>query len=334
MPKTKQSATEWREFERLVALLESHLTSQGAIIRSPDYIPDKITGELREVDISVRYQVGSVPILITFECRKRKAIQDTTWIEQLAQKREDLLGVTATVAVSSRRFTKPAVKKALFHNIEIRSLYEISEDAIKDWAEALNIIAVSGKFRMGRLGLRFRGIPIDQSPSLTEEIKQEYSKGDVEYKFIRRLKDNEMISIADLLREHEQKSGNHLFDRLTHDITLQIPPQSQGEIIVSSHFPSLFEDVPINGEAISKTLTSKFEPNEVTIDTILGPLEIEFLEVELKVFQRVYPSQIGRLLSYSNSDRTVLNVEERILSWDNKNPIRVLISGKSEREET
>ncbi|MFZ1265714.1 MAG: hypothetical protein WAU95_04560, partial [Anaerolineae bacterium] len=243
MPRTKRTISQWREFEKLVALLESHLVPQGAAIRSPDHIPDRITGEPREVDISVRYQVGSVPILITIECRKRAATQDTTWIEQLVQKRDDI-GASVTVAVSSRRFTKPAIKKARFHNIETRLLREISEDAIKAWAKGIDIIVVSGKFGMGRLGLRFQGVPVDQSPSLTQEIIDEYSKGDAEYKFIRRLADNQLISIADLLREHEHKLGNRLFERSSQDFTVQIPPRSEAQIVLSSGFPSLFEDIP------------------------------------------------------------------------------------------
>jgi hypothetical protein len=294
---TKRTTSQWREFEKLVALLETHLAPQGAIIQSPDHIPDRVTGEPREVDISIRYQVGSVPILIVIECRKRRSIQDTMWIEQLAQRHHDI-GASVTVAVSSSRFTKPAIEKAKFYKIETRLLKDVSEDAIKAWAKELNIIVVSGRFGMGRLGLRFRGIPVDQSPSLTQEIINEHSKGDVEYKFIKRLTDNQVISIADLLREHEHKLGNRLFDRWNQDITFQIPPQSQAEITMSSSFPSLFDDVPVNGEPVTKLFTLEFELQEATIDTIAGPLEIEYLEVEIRVIQRTYPAQIGRLLSY------------------------------------
>ncbi len=329
MPKTKHTTSQWREFEKLVALLESHLVPRGATIRSPDHIPDKITGEPREVDISVRYQVGSVPILITIECRKREATQDTTWIEQLAQKRNDI-GASVTVAVSSRRFTKPAIKKARFYNIETRLLKEVSEEAIKSWARGIDLGVVRGKFGMGRLGLRFRGIPVEQSPSLTQEIINEYAKGDAEYKFIRRLADNQMISIADLLREHEQKLGNRLFDRLTQDLTIELPPHSRAEVTLSSSFPSLFEDVPINGEPSIKLFSSHFEPHEATIDTILGSLEIEYLEAELPVIQQVYPSQIGRLLSYANNEGSILKIEEHIISLENKDPITVIVSSKND----
>jgi hypothetical protein len=78
----------WREFELLVARIEKQLSPLGAIIKSPDSIIDKVSGSPREVDASIRYVVGSTPILITIECRNREKLQDDTWIEQLAKKKE------------------------------------------------------------------------------------------------------------------------------------------------------------------------------------------------------------------------------------------------------
>ena len=56
---------EWKQFERLVARIEATLVPQGAVVRSPDRIPDLYTGSLREVDGSIRFNVGSASILIT-----------------------------------------------------------------------------------------------------------------------------------------------------------------------------------------------------------------------------------------------------------------------------
>ena len=80
----QQKTPEWREFERLVARIEGALRPAGARVRSPDKIPELRTGKLREVDATIRSSVGTAPILITVECRRRKVKQDTTWIEQLA----------------------------------------------------------------------------------------------------------------------------------------------------------------------------------------------------------------------------------------------------------
>src|SRR6266498_971369 len=101
----------WKKFETLITNIERLLAPQGAYVRYNDFIPDKITGEPRQVDGSIRYKANGVSVLITIECRERAKIDDVTWIEQLATKRKDI-GASATIAVSSSGFTKPALIKA------------------------------------------------------------------------------------------------------------------------------------------------------------------------------------------------------------------------------
>ena len=89
MPK-KQHAPAWREFEQMVARIEADAGPAGLIVKSPDRIRCRITGRLREVDASVQTQVGTTNILVTIECRKRRPVQDVTWVEQLATKKQSL----------------------------------------------------------------------------------------------------------------------------------------------------------------------------------------------------------------------------------------------------
>ena len=63
----------YRELELLVSRIEGALAPAGARIRSPDRIPDISTGDLREVDVSIRHRVGSVELLVTVECRDRNS---------------------------------------------------------------------------------------------------------------------------------------------------------------------------------------------------------------------------------------------------------------------
>ena len=127
---------EWQQFERLAARIEATLAPMGAVVRSPDKVRDLLTGSDREVDASIRYIVGTVPILITVECRRRNVIQDDTWIEQLATKREKI-GAAKTIAVSSSGFTEPARKTASLKGIELRDLREISSDEIAIWLRTI-----------------------------------------------------------------------------------------------------------------------------------------------------------------------------------------------------
>jgi hypothetical protein len=329
MARIDNAIPEWRQFEKLVALIECHLVPQGATVKSPDRIRDRVTGQLREVDVSIRYQVGSVPILITIECRERSSEEDVTWIEQLVSKR-DSIGASATVAVSCTGFTKPALEKARFHGIEIRLLRDVSEDSIREWARKMELIVVGGRFAIGNLFLYLKPTPGNPLPELRADVFDGCAKNDVEFKFIRRMENGELISVRNLLEEIEQKAGSELYDLKKGNFTLQLPPQTSVALGIRSKYPSLFEDVPINGEPIKKTWSWQFEANEATVETDKGPAELERLDVEFHVVRQAYPFNIGRLLSYEDESGTGVNVEERELALNGVEPILAIISGKTE----
>lgn len=125
MGEADKSARTWREFEQLVARLEADCGPLGLTVKSPDRLPCKVTGRVREVDASIRSKVGSSEVLITMECRKRRPRQDVTWIEQLATKRANL-GVDRTIAVSSSGFSPEAEVMARHYGIALRRLSEVS----------------------------------------------------------------------------------------------------------------------------------------------------------------------------------------------------------------
>jgi len=113
-------------------MIEESATPRGAIVTSPDRIRDLTTDELREVDASIRFRLGSVDILITIECQKRSRKANDTWIEQLATKRQKL-GAAKTIAVSERGFTRAAYLTARQHGIELRTLSEIRPQDVAGW---------------------------------------------------------------------------------------------------------------------------------------------------------------------------------------------------------
>ncbi|NPE28396.1 hypothetical protein HNV12_10575 [Methanococcoides sp. SA1] len=121
-----------KDLEETVSLLHKILSKDEYEITSPDYIADKITGQLREVDISIKATIGSVSIIIIIECRDRKSKEDSMWIEQLVTKCKDL-NVQKVIAVSSNDFTEPAKAKANHHGIETRTLNRITVEDVKSW---------------------------------------------------------------------------------------------------------------------------------------------------------------------------------------------------------
>ena len=103
----------------------------GALVRYSHSLPDRDTGQQREVDASITYTIGTIPMLITFECRRRGRAQDVIWIEQLAEKHRSV-GANRIVAVSHSGFTAPAKSKAAVLGIELRVLSEVSSAERRD----------------------------------------------------------------------------------------------------------------------------------------------------------------------------------------------------------
>ena len=120
----------WRDFEKLVTRIEHALAGEGVTITSPDFIPCVTTGSPREVDASIRTRVGSAEILVTVECRDRVAVQDVTWVEQLAAKKKNI-GAAKTIAVAASGFSAEAARIARENAIDLHILDEITEDDIK-----------------------------------------------------------------------------------------------------------------------------------------------------------------------------------------------------------
>lgn len=121
-----------RELEELVAALEGGLRPEGVVVKSPDWLRDRDTGGLREVDVSIRVPGPPAEKLVVLECRHRRAAQDVRWFEELASKRESV-GADQMIAVSSSPFTAGALKKAERYGILARRLSGLSLQSIVDW---------------------------------------------------------------------------------------------------------------------------------------------------------------------------------------------------------
>jgi len=145
---------EWRELELLVEKIERALSPVGAIIKSPDFIVDNVTGGKREVDISIRFDIGSANILIVIECRNRNGSQDVRWIEEIKTKHTDL-GASKVIAVSKNGFTEPATIKAKAHNIELRTFDEISENIIREWNNKILVEVTTLSYKFDSLQFQF-----------------------------------------------------------------------------------------------------------------------------------------------------------------------------------
>lgn len=154
MARHKEDIPDWRKFEQLVARIEADAGPLGITVTSPDRIRCSTTGRLREVDASIRTQIGTSNILVTIECRKQSAKQDVTWIEQLATKKR-AIGAARTIAVSSSGFSSEAETVARQHGIDLRRLSDVSAADINKLMLLDFVLFTHKKGAIARIGIRF-----------------------------------------------------------------------------------------------------------------------------------------------------------------------------------
>jgi len=126
------------DLERLVVRLEMALADPSATVKRNDRIPDLVTKRLREIDVSIRRSVGSVPVLVIVECRDRRRRQDVEWIEQVASKR-DSVGADAAVVVTTNGLTHPATLKAQNLGVRVYRIKDITAQDVKSWFSVENL---------------------------------------------------------------------------------------------------------------------------------------------------------------------------------------------------
>jgi hypothetical protein len=124
--------THWKQFEELVGAIESVAAPRGAVVKCDDHLPDVITGESRQVDVSIRFRIGTSDVLILIECRDRNRNEDVRWVEEMVMKLRNL-AASKIILVSATGFTQAAKVKAEHYGVELRELSELRVAEIEDW---------------------------------------------------------------------------------------------------------------------------------------------------------------------------------------------------------
>lgn len=105
------------DFQSVVYFVKKHVAADAEVAESA-MLRDRITGELREVDVVISAQVAGQDLAIGIECRDHRRPQSVEWVEQ-AKDKHSRLPINQTVLVSSSGFTKPAHALAAKFGIEL-----------------------------------------------------------------------------------------------------------------------------------------------------------------------------------------------------------------------
>lgn len=267
----------------LIKKVESILLDSNSIIKSPDYIIDKITGNPREVDVSVRSRIGSSEILIIIECRDRSGVEDITWIEQVKTKTQDL-NANKVIAVSSSGFSENAASKAKHYGIEVRTYKEIDLAEIKNWFAIDNMIVHAQNY-------------------LIHNVKIEFENSNIE--------DEKLLN---------GKSVSDIFLIRTRDLS-EVNLKSALEGVLEEN--NVWEHIPKNDTLHRKTINVIYDNpldrfQVQTTDSYKQIISIEFL-VDLKIEVKLVP--IYKASSYKNENGEIAQTIDFIDVMPDKNQI-------------
>jgi len=103
-------------FQRLVKLLHDRLDANW-VVNESEMLIHRLTGEEREVDIVLKYKLGTYDVIVSIECTDNKRPASSTWVESMAKKHE-FLPTSKLILWSASGFYKPAIATAEKFGIE------------------------------------------------------------------------------------------------------------------------------------------------------------------------------------------------------------------------
>lgn len=279
-----------RYLEQLTGQLEHLLGSGTLIVRSPEYIPNRHTGDRVEVDVTLRGKIGSTDILVAIECRDRSGRQDINWIRELATKKDDI-GASAIVAVSSNGFSKDASAEAAVRGVIIKTLSRLSEEEIAKAILGLqvNIFRPVYLFKgFGDLSFVPFMIHVDKpAPMLDVEELWKLARNPSERGLYDK-KDEKWISFSELLERGKWKEAIQNV-KIGEKVTIEVPIPSTFE----SHWRS---DEP------HYHLYNEDEP-----DSFIGLCKMNILA---EVWYEAEPAELSAAFKYSEDDHCIARVAE------------------------
>lgn len=128
----------WRRFEKLVARIVATL-SADAVVTYDDKIPGKLSGVLRQIDVSIRTAKVEQPQLIIVQCRDYAKPLDVNDVGEFSSVIQDV-GASKGVMVSVFGYAETAKRYAQNLNIDVMRMID-AENVL--WAEYFGLEPVT-----------------------------------------------------------------------------------------------------------------------------------------------------------------------------------------------
>lgn len=131
------------DFQALIALVERQLAASGVRVVESEMLADRLTGELRDIDVCVHATVSGKDVTLALECRDHKRKADQIWIDTLRGKYANL-PVDKVIAVARAGFAKTAraaAEKARIQTLTLEEATSANWHLIAELPDAALVVA-------------------------------------------------------------------------------------------------------------------------------------------------------------------------------------------------
>ncbi len=122
----------WQEYQEAVGVLYEQMSEFG-IVRKNITIPDKMTGQARQVDVWWEMKIENHSFKILIDAKKRKDKVDVKDVEEILML-ANAVNADKAIIVTNNEWTKPAEVRAKFDGLDLRifSIDEASDLIVED----------------------------------------------------------------------------------------------------------------------------------------------------------------------------------------------------------
>ncbi|MBL8020735.1 MAG: restriction endonuclease [Leptospirales bacterium] len=291
-----------QEFEQIVEQIYRSL-HQDAVITRNEKLPGRRSGELRQIDITIRANVAGHKILVIVECKNYSRKVDVKKVDESFGMLDDV-GAQKAVLVARKGFSKTAIQRARRSAID---LCQIHDAATRDWKLDLRI-PIHREELQASIGINFK-VHLEAGDTITEKSFHEQFQQPIGTEFNRLWTGGEIPLTGENLAFTPPNPPTHL----TTDagVNRKIENLAISYSVSSSHYFGYASDLPSSKAILSHTdnmthltfrvgdiadfkdsLFSKFDsPDDFPITPLQAIRILQFPQIDTGPF---IPNKIGR----------------------------------------
>jgi hypothetical protein len=150
---TNNQEPKWKRFEKLVCEIQKGMTADAKVILN-DSIVGVDSKVPRQIDISIRKQIGPYSILVVIDCKDHAEPIDVKGVEEFAGLAHDVRANKGTI-ISSNGFTESA--KTVARNRGIDTFRLLDTEGV-DWKTYVTIPVLLERTYLKSFSMGFKGI--------------------------------------------------------------------------------------------------------------------------------------------------------------------------------